>query len=67
MKDVGILPIWRFGLFLQLFDSVCGYLQYFMVIWHIFPILVCCSKKNLATQICTCISRFLMDKQKCFQ
>jgi apolipoprotein N-acyltransferase len=24
-------------------------LVYFMVIWYIFPVLVCCTKKNLAT------------------
>jgi hypothetical protein len=27
----------------------CGHLKHFMVIWYIFPILVCCTKKNLAT------------------
>jgi hypothetical protein len=26
-----------------------GHLVYFMVIWYIFPILVCCAEKNLAT------------------
>jgi hypothetical protein len=36
------------------FDLFCGYfgicrLVYFMVIWHTFPVLVCCPKKNLAT------------------
>jgi hypothetical protein len=27
----------------------CGHLVYFMVLWYIFPVLVCCTKKNLAT------------------
>jgi hypothetical protein len=26
-----------------------GHLVYFMVIWYIFPVLVCCAIKNLAT------------------
>jgi hypothetical protein len=49
MEDVGILPIWPFGLFY-------GYFVYFVAIWYIlwlfdmfFPVLVCCTKKNLAT------------------
>jgi hypothetical protein len=28
--------------------SIFGHLVYFMVICYIFPVLVCCSKKNLA-------------------
>jgi hypothetical protein len=37
--------LWPFGIF-------CGHLAYFMVI---FPVLVCCPKKNLATLIlCVC-------------
>jgi hypothetical protein len=27
----------------------CGRLVYFMVIWYIFPSLVCCTQKNVAT------------------
>jgi hypothetical protein len=34
--------MWPFGLF-------CCHLVYFMFIWYICPVLVCCSKKNLAT------------------
>jgi hypothetical protein len=40
------MAIWRtqrpFGIFF-------GRLLHFVVIWHIFPVLVCCAKKNLAT------------------
>jgi hypothetical protein len=32
---------WTFGIF-------CGHLIYFMVNWYNFPVLVCCTKKNLA-------------------
>jgi hypothetical protein len=47
MEDVGIfLALWpillQFGIF-------CGSMVYFMVIWYIFTILVCCTKNNLAT------------------
>jgi hypothetical protein len=31
------------------FSIFCGNLVYFMVLWNIFPVLVCCTKKNLAT------------------
>jgi hypothetical protein len=34
--------LWSFGL-------LCGRLVYFVVVWNIFPVLVCCTKKNLAT------------------
>jgi hypothetical protein len=27
----------------------CGNVGYFMVIWYSFPVLVCCTKKNMAT------------------
>jgi hypothetical protein len=37
--------LWSFGIF-------CGHLVYFVVIWYIFPLLVCCTKKNLATLLC---------------
>jgi hypothetical protein len=36
--------VWPFGIF-------CRHLVYLMVIWHIFPDLVCCTKKNLATSV----------------
>jgi hypothetical protein len=29
--------------------SSCGLWEYFMVICYIFPVLACCTKKNLAT------------------
>jgi hypothetical protein len=31
------------------FGRFCGHLVHYLVIWHIFPVLVCCDKKNLAT------------------
>jgi hypothetical protein len=47
MGDVVILyGIW---FILQLFDIIFGHSVYLMVIWDIFPCLVCCTKKNLAT------------------
>jgi hypothetical protein len=52
MEDVGAY-IWPFGLFyghlvhFRPFGIFCG--RFFMVIWYIFPALVCCTKKNLAT------------------
>jgi hypothetical protein len=33
-------------------------LVYFMFIWHIFPVLVCCTKKNLATRN-ECLSMYV--------
>jgi hypothetical protein len=36
---------------LRPFGILCGNLIYFVVIWYIFPILVCCTKKNLAALI----------------
>jgi hypothetical protein len=33
------------------FGIFCGHLVYFMVIWYIFPVLVCCTKKKLATLV----------------
>jgi hypothetical protein len=42
------------------FGTQCGHLVYFMDIWYIFPILVCCTKKNLATLK---VLRFIADFQ----
>jgi hypothetical protein len=39
----GHLVFWPFVIF--------SHLAYFMVIWYIFPVLVFCTKKNLATLI----------------
>jgi hypothetical protein len=33
-----------------------GHLVYFLVIWYIFPVLVCCCNKNLATLLSTLLS-----------
>jgi hypothetical protein len=52
--------LWSFGIFCgHLYFVViwyilrsfifCGHLVYFAVIWYIFPVLVCCTKENLAT------------------
>jgi hypothetical protein len=43
---VYVTVIWHI---LRPFGIFCGHLAYLMVIWYIFPILVCCTKKNLAT------------------
>jgi hypothetical protein len=50
---------------LRPFAIFYGHLVYFLVIWYIFPILVSCSKKNLATLaesrlrwFCVCCTRF---------
>jgi hypothetical protein len=47
MKDVGILQ--PFGLFYVYLVYLATYLVYVMAICYIFPVLVCCTKKNLAT------------------
>jgi hypothetical protein len=39
---------------LQPFGIFYGHLVYFVVIWYIFTVLGCCTKKNLAT-LHTCI------------
>jgi hypothetical protein len=50
MEDVGTYIIWPFCLFTGYgHGTFCGYLVYFMVIWYIFAVLVCCIDKNLAT------------------
>jgi hypothetical protein len=47
MEDVGkFMDIWSI---LQPFVIFYGHLVYFVVSWYIFPVLVCCTKKNLAT------------------
>jgi hypothetical protein len=38
MGDVSICTLWPFGLCIM-----------YKGIWYIFPVLVCCTKKNLAT------------------
>jgi hypothetical protein len=40
-----ILAVWSI---LRPFGTFCGHMVYFMVIWYIVPVLVCCTKKNLA-------------------
>jgi hypothetical protein len=47
MKDVGIFTAIR--CVLCPFGILCDHLLYLMVIWYIFLVLVCCTKKNLAT------------------
>jgi hypothetical protein len=42
---------WKILLFLQPFGIFCGHMVYLVVIWYIFPILVCCTKQNLSTLI----------------
>jgi hypothetical protein len=49
-----LVHLWLFGTFMVIW-YIYGYLVHlwlfgtFMVIWNIFPVLVCCTKKNLAT------------------
>jgi hypothetical protein len=43
-----VMSIWYI---LRPFGIFYGYLVYFLVIWYIFDVLVCCSKKNLATLV----------------
>jgi hypothetical protein len=50
MKDVGIFYS-RLVYYFWRFITFCGDLVYLMVIWYIFPILVCCTKKHLATLV----------------
>jgi hypothetical protein len=44
MVYVGVLPIWIFAI-------IYGHFVYVVVIWYISPILVYCTKKNLATVV----------------
>jgi hypothetical protein len=46
MDDVGIF--YGHLLYFDAICCICGYLVHFMVIWYIFPVLVCCTEKNLA-------------------
>jgi hypothetical protein len=48
---------------LQPFGIFCGHLVYFMVIWYIFPVLVCCAKKNLATLLLTIVKACFRKKK----
>jgi hypothetical protein len=42
--------LWSFGTFVVIW-YICGHLVHFVVIWYIFPVLVFCTKKNLATPV----------------
>jgi hypothetical protein len=69
MDDVGILYgylVYFVGIFMYicLFGIFYGYLVYFMVVWYIlwlfgifFSVLVCCTKKNLATLVRSHLSK----------
>jgi hypothetical protein len=48
------IAIWSI---LRLFGVSCDHLVYFTVIWYIFPVLVCCTKKNLATLVRVAVYR----------
>jgi hypothetical protein len=49
MEDVGIfMAIWSI---LWPFGICFGHLVYYPPFWYILPILVCCTKKNLATLV----------------
>jgi hypothetical protein len=48
------MAIWFIFMFIWCFVAIwCfgGHLVHFMAVWYIFPVLVCCIKKNLATQV----------------
>jgi hypothetical protein len=47
MKDIG--TFYGHFIYFHLVCMYCGHLVYFMVIRNIFPVLVCCTRKNLAT------------------
>jgi hypothetical protein len=47
MEDVGTVFIHL--VYLQPFGIFYGRLVYFLELWYIFPVLVCYSRKNLAT------------------
>jgi hypothetical protein len=47
MEEVGIInDHWSI---LWLRSTFFGLSVYFIIIWYIFPVLVCCTEKNLAT------------------
>jgi hypothetical protein len=46
MENVIFKALWSI---LRPFGIFCGHLVYFMVSWYIVPVLVYCTKKNLAT------------------
>jgi hypothetical protein len=65
MEDVGIFYghlYYYFVAIFWLFCIFCCLLVYFKVIWCIFPVLVCCTNKNLATLLTTqqrfCVANF---------
>jgi hypothetical protein len=45
----GWFILWPFWYILQPFVIFYDHLVYFLVIWYVFPVLVCFNKKNLAT------------------
>jgi hypothetical protein len=47
------LDIFSTWYILQSFGMSYGHLVYFLVIWYVFPVFVCSSKKNLSTQTST--------------
>jgi hypothetical protein len=55
MEYVGIfyghLVYFRYSHLVFLRPIGCGYLVYVMAVWYIFPVLVCCTNKNLATLV----------------
>jgi hypothetical protein len=50
MEDVSIFYV-HFCIFYSLLPFFYGHLEYFLVIWYFFLVLVCCSKKDLATLV----------------
>jgi hypothetical protein len=58
-KNPNLVKFWwvlqwkMFVYFISPFGTFFSNLVCCLVIWYIFPVLVCCSKKNLATLVCT--------------
>jgi hypothetical protein len=43
----------------------CGHLVHFVVIWYIFPVLVCCNEKNLANLMYNTEFSYLVLRSQC--
>jgi hypothetical protein len=56
IEDVGIF--YGYLVHLRAFGIFYGHLVHFVVIWYIFPVLVFCTKKNLATLLSVILRLF---------
>jgi hypothetical protein len=53
---------WPFGIFYEAFGICYDHLVHFVSIWYIFPVLVSCTKKNLATLLDRCLVQQFVGK-----